>query len=285
MDLGSMVGPGWGLDLALQEASDSGNVSEVLAQLEAGADVNGKALGPFCDSPLTCASEKGHLACARVLLAAGADLDQSLDGHSTALFNAAFSGHVHVVSCLLEAGASQDAGGDLYSGEYQRGSSCHAAIQLLQLLRAYDPARNVVLGPRLRAVPGCQAFLDVTRRWTSQLHYHQFLPAERVARLLAGGADVHARDDSADAPSPIGLARAFLRTGATDVCAGLVVSADPIPWSEGTHASSSRRGGARAVELLLAGHLLVRRCQGSTGKGTALLDVWVAHVMPHALHR
>mmetsp|Transcript_44809 Transcript_44809/g.104936 ORF Transcript_44809/g.104936 Transcript_44809/m.104936 type:complete len:282 (-) Transcript_44809:127-972(-) len=281
MDLGSMVGPGWGLDLALQEASDSGNVSEVLAQLEAGADVNGKALGPFCDSPLTCASEKGHLACARVLLAAGADLDQSLDGHSTALFNAAFSGHVHVVSCLLEAGASQDAGGDLYSGEYQRGSSCHAAIQLLQLLRAYDPARNVVLGPRLRAVPGCQAFLDVTRRWTSQLHYHQFLPAERVAKLLAGRADVHANDGGENAPTPIGLAWALLDTGATDTRAELVVNG----WSPATHALFPAAARARAVELLLASHLLARSCQESSGQGTALLDVWVAHVMPRALHR
>jgi len=276
-----MVGPGWGLDLALQEASDSGNVSEVLAQLEAGADVNGKALGPFCDSPLTCASEKGHLACARVLLAAGADLDQSLDGHSTALFNAAFSGHVHVVSCLLEAGASQDAGGDLYSGEYQRGSSCHAAIQLLQLLRAYDPARNVVLGPRLRAVPGCQAFLDVTRRWTSQLHYHQFLPAERVAKLLAGRADVHANDGGENAPTPIGLAWALLDTGATDTRAELVVNG----WSPATHALFPAAARARAVELLLASHLLARSCQESSGQGTALLDVWVAHVMPRALHR
>jgi len=276
-----MVGPGWGLDLALQEASDSGNVSEVLAQLEAGADVNGKALGPFCDSPLTCASEKGHLACARVLLAAGADLDQSLDGHSTALFNAAFSGHVHVVSCLLEAGASQDAGGDLYSGEYQRGSSCHAAIQLLQLLRAYDPARNVVLGPRLRAVPGCQAFLDVTRRWTSQLHYHQFLPAERVAKLLAGGADVHASDSGEDAPTPIRLARARLLEDGTDKRAKLILDG----WSPATHALFPTAVRACAIELLLAGHLLARSYPGSNGQGTALLDVWVVHVMPRALHR
>jgi hypothetical protein len=142
-----------------------------------------------------------------------------------------------------------------------------------------------VLGPALRVVPGCQTFVDATRRWTSQLHYFQFLPAERVAELLEDGADVHASDGSTDAPTPIGLARALLRTGSMDARAALIVSADPLPWSEGTHALFPPRGRARAVELLLAGHLLARSGQSSDGQGTALLDVWAAHVMPRALHR
>jgi len=198
-------------DAALREACQSGDLPEVLALLEAGADVNKREVEPDSYTPLMLASAYGHASIAHF---------------------------------LLEADARQDIGLELiYSGAY---GPSYLNLQTLQLLRAYAPTYNVVLCPDLQAVPGCQAFLDVTRRWTTQLHYFQLLPAERVARLLAGGADVHARDDSADAPSPIGLARAFLRTGATDVCAGLVVSADPIPWSEGTHASSSRRGGARA---------------------------------------
>jgi hypothetical protein len=158
-------------------------------------------------------------------------------------------------------------------------------LQTLQLLCAYAPARNLVLGPELQArMPSCQPFVDTTRRWTSQLHYFKFLPAARVAVLLADGADVHASDGSTDAPTPIGLARALLQTVATDARAELIVSVDPIPWSDGTHELFPPRGRARAVELLLAGHLLARSLQRFAGQETALLDVWVAHVMPRALH-
>jgi hypothetical protein len=120
---------------------------------------------------------------------------------------------------------------------------------VLQLLRTYAPARSVVLGPELQAMPGCQAFLDddATHRWTSQLHYFQFLPVERVAELLADGGDVHACDGSTDALTPIGMARALLWTGSTDARAELIVSADPLPWSEGTHELFPPRARARAV--------------------------------------
>jgi hypothetical protein len=271
------------LDRALWAASGDGNLAEVLAQLEAGADVHGGGLdGPY-RPPLHLASVNGNLGCVRALLAAGADVEQSVGG-CTALSFAALYGHTHVVRCLLEAGASQDVGDAVYnSGVF---GALGFSLQVLQLLRAYAPARSVVLGPYLRAVPGLQAFLDATRRWTSQLHYFQFLPVERVAGLLADGADVHASDGSTDAPTPIGLARTLLCTGSTDPCAELIVSTDPIPWSECTYELFPPRGRARAVELLLAGHLLARSCPGSgAGQGTALLDVWVAHVMPCALHR
>jgi hypothetical protein len=119
----------------------------------------------------------------------------------------------------------------------------------------------------------------------SALHHFQSLSTECVAELLADGADVHASDGSTDAPTPIGLARALLRTGSTDARAELIVSMDPIAWSEGTHELFPPLGRARAVELLLTGHLLARSSQGPTGQETALLDVWVAHVMPRVLHR
>mmetsp|Transcript_20965 Transcript_20965/g.49764 ORF Transcript_20965/g.49764 Transcript_20965/m.49764 type:complete len:125 (+) Transcript_20965:312-686(+) len=122
------------------------------------------------------------------------------------------------------------------------------------MLRAYDPERDVVLGPRLQAVPGCQVFLNATCRWTSQLHYHQFLPAERVAGLLEGGADVHSSNGGEDAPTPIGLARARLIEDGTDERAKLILEV----WSPVTHARFSTAVRARVVELLLAGHLLAR---------------------------
>jgi hypothetical protein len=276
------------LYLALQVASESGNLAEVLAQLEAGADVNRVGGNSFGRSPLRLASWYGHIACLRALLAAGAEIDKDIQTDSlagfTALSAAVLDGQTDVVRCLLEAGASQANVGleDIYIGRYGMGGF---NLQVLQLLRAYAPARNVVLGLALQAVFGCQAFLDATSRWTSQLHYFQFLPAERVAGLLADGADVHASDGSTDAPTPIGQARALLQTGDTDARTELIVSADPLPSSEGTHALFPPREGARAVELLLAGHLLAHSSQRFAGQETALLDVWVAHVMPLAVQR
>jgi hypothetical protein len=278
------------LDNALTGASSYGNLAEVLALLEAGADVNGGEVPRW--SSLALASSHGHLACVQALLVAGADVEQSVVGF-TALSFAALCGHTDVVRCLLETGASQDVLGFavIYNGavgDHLVGGVLVAnrfSLQVLQLLRAYAPVPSVVLCPALQAVPGCQAFLDSTSRWTSQLHYFPFLPAERVAGLLADGADVHASDGSTYAPTPIGLARALLRTGDTDARAELIVSADPLPWSEGTHELFLPQGRARAVELLLADHLLARSSPGSRGHGTALVDVWAAHVMPRALHR
>jgi len=188
----------------------------------------------------------------------------------------------------LEAGARQDTPILVHLLDYADTFEMLYALgrfrpQVLQLLRAYAPTRNDVLGPGFRTEHyfRCQAFMDATRRWTSRLHYFQFLPAERVAKLLAGRADVHANDGGENAPTPIGLAWALLDTGATDTRAELVVNG----WSPATHALFPAAARARAVELLLASHLLARSCQESSGQGTALLDVWVAHVMPRALHR
>jgi len=267
------------LDGALLEASESGDLTGVLALLEAGAATDGDE-GDEHYTPLMLASRHMHLACVWALLTAGAEIDRAAFG-STALSCTTYWGQVDVVRRLLDAGANQDVGGLelIYSGLY----GAHLFnLQILQLLRAYAPNRDVELCPELQAVPGCQAFLDATSCWMSQLHFHQFLPAERVAELLAGGADVHASDGGEDAPTPIGLARTRLQTagapGEANACAELVVSADPLPWSEGTHELFPPRGRARAVELLLAGHLLAQRY------GTALLDVWLAHVMPRAVY-
>jgi ankyrin repeat protein len=105
------------LDRALRVASHSGNLTEVLAQLEAGADANG---GVLDGEPLLRASLNGHLACVRALLAAGADIDQAVEGPFTALSSAVLCGQTDVVRCLLEAGASQEVGGieEIYSGAY-----------------------------------------------------------------------------------------------------------------------------------------------------------------------
>jgi ankyrin repeat protein len=103
------------LDHALQVASRNGHLAEVLALLEAGADVNGQGPDGEGNPPLHAASEYGNIACVRALLAAGAEIDKASGVYGrTALSLAAFYGQTDVVRCLLEAGASHDVGLEQY---------------------------------------------------------------------------------------------------------------------------------------------------------------------------
>lgn len=65
------------------------------------------------------------------------------------------------------------------------------------------------------------------------------LPAARVRALLAGVADLHARNGlRADSPTPLMLARALLERDGTHEGAQLVVDA-AAQWSARTHALSA----------------------------------------------
>lgn len=98
--------------------------------------------------------------------------------------------------------------------------------------------------------------------------------------LLAGGADLHARNGlRADSPTPLMLARALLERDGTHEGAQLVVDA-AAPWSPRTHALFPKAARERAVELLLAGELLAREARLA-----AMLDLWQQRVMPHAVSR
>jgi hypothetical protein len=127
-------------------------------------------------------------------------------------------------------------------------------------------------------------------RWTSRLHYVEFLPPALVRALIVGGADLHASDGAGPgAPTPLGLARALLARapGAADESAAasarLVVDA-AAPWSPANHALFPAAARARALQLLLLGHLLSREARFER-KERALLDAWQAHVMAHAVCR
>ena len=105
------------------------------------------------------------------------------------------------------------------------------------------------------------------------------LTPERARALLRGGADVHARAVGvADAPSPFELAAAHQSGGA----AQLVVRA-AAPWSPETHELFPAAARARVPCLLWLGKQLSKELR--VGGAGGVKDLWVPHVMPHAVVR
>ncbi|MGH9937346.1 MAG: TonB family protein [Blastocatellia bacterium] len=94
------------LDQALYEAAESGDITDIIELLNAGANVNCALDGN--GSPLIGAARKGRLAAVRLLLDRGADPNMAVSGDGNPLIMAAREGHKDVVSLLLDRGASID---------------------------------------------------------------------------------------------------------------------------------------------------------------------------------
>ena len=235
------------------------------------------------------ASRSGTLECVLALLEAGANVAQAAEDGWTALIFASAEDHLECVRALLEAGA--DVMQPHNDGTCAIEHACRS-LETLQLLCAYAPSREAVrahLTPDA-ASPECAQWLDATRRWSSPLHHYELLSLERVRALLVEGADVRAGDGEADAPTPLNMAaaRLLLGDGVNDGRAVLIVRAVE-PWSPGTHALFPAGAKARAVELLRVGWLLARCvqrvCADTDEVEGAFREVWLTHVMPHAIER
>mmetsp|Transcript_48162 Transcript_48162/g.86666 ORF Transcript_48162/g.86666 Transcript_48162/m.86666 type:complete len:212 (+) Transcript_48162:40-675(+) len=97
--------------LQLFRAAGAGNDADVERLLREGAKPN-KRSGSSKATPLIVAAANGHDIVVKLLIEAGAELDQGIEndgplrpGGATALFMAAQQGHEEVVKVLLEAGA------------------------------------------------------------------------------------------------------------------------------------------------------------------------------------
>ena len=96
----------------LRAAAEAGSLEDVLALVAAAAPVDAPEAGGHRRTALFIASQRGHLAVAEALLAAGADKDTAKDNGVTALFIASQNGHLAVVQALLAAGADKDTAND-----------------------------------------------------------------------------------------------------------------------------------------------------------------------------
>jgi hypothetical protein len=128
------------------------------------------------------------------------------------------------------------------------------------------------------------AWLVSSREWSTPLHHLTIISAARARALLRGGADLHAKHQP-DGPTPLTLAQAMCAAGdAPAGSAAQLVLRAARAWSPDTHDLFPAAARERAVTLMLHGHLLVRepRFEGEAG---ALLDVWMAYVLPRAVER
>ena len=123
-------------------------------------------------------------------------------------------------------------------------------------------------------------WLVLSRGWTS-LHHVEVITTERVRALLRGGADLLAMAAQGDQRTP--LARAVQIEQPTAVTQTLQRAAQP--WSMHNHDLFPDAVRARAVELLRVGYLLAQGVTSLAMMRRAWTDVWVSHVMRHALCR
>ena len=127
------------------------------------------------------------------------------------------------------------------------------------------------------------AYLVRSRHWT-RLHYLEVLTAERAFPLLRGGADLLAFDSGW--PSPLQIAQTLAKLGhANEGTAAFLVLEAAKPWSRQTHKLFPAPARARAVELMLVGELLSREERFAAYGPQAVVDAWMAFVVPKAVSR
>jgi ankyrin repeat protein len=200
-------------------ASGDTDVLRVLAAAGANLDLR---IGSYAETALMLASENGHWETARLLLAAGADVNARASYGGTALRYAAGNRYPDVVQLLIASGADVDVVTEDGASALMETSVPEIARALLRAnadVNVRDNARRSVL---TRVIWGSSSERHTGSRWVE---------AEKadvpgvVNLLLAAGADVHAKDDSGRTPlmwtaqryqgAPTeAIARSLLRAGA-----------------------------------------------------------------------
>jgi len=154
-----MALPGLAAADGLHDAAKAGDIEYVRALVDAGVDVDAKAIGV---TALLLAAYRGHAEVVALLIEAGADVDAkderglmwlfTRDGRDrlrdnrdrTALMLAAREGHLEIAKLLIEAGADVDA-----RDEHDRTALMYAREALVNSSRA-NIAKRSLLVKRLR---------------------------------------------------------------------------------------------------------------------------------------
>ena len=259
-----------------------GNAEMVGYLIDGGADKNATASsGSF--SPLHIAASVGNADIVCVLAEKGAALEQLAAHGLTALMAAA------QVEALIAGGADIDRATDTgYTAiEFSAFHGQHKTSQLLAMHgAAYGDALELAMAQGHRELA---EWLRQSAEWITPLHHLGMLTPECARALLRDGADLHARS-LAGGPTPLSLARAAAAHGEAPAgsTAWLVLRA-AAPWSPDTHEFMPMTARARARELLGIGYALARsgssNSSGCRVDAHALVDVWTAFVLPHAITR
>ena len=270
-------------ETALHVCCAQGKAELARLLINAGADLGpADALGR---SPLLMSCLCDAPACAELMIGAGADLEQAMTRHNpgaTPLYAAALNGSSRCVSLLCEAGVTVDAKTDDGASPMMVGCQ-QGHLEVAMLLSSYGAARQTGLFRGFLPVRTWAEDLaqrsgnDVLIRWlqesarfTTPLHHIEVLTPERTLSLLRTG---HFSPVAGGSESAVERARKY----PTNPSADLIVRAAG-PWSPTHHELWGRKQREFAVELLKIGYeMRAKYCSG------AVLDVWIAHVMPQAV--
>ena len=199
--------------LIFSAASGHERVVQTLCEANAAVDHVAAADGR---TALMCASSHGNGNVIAVLLHAGASINLAAPSGATALLFACCGGHSDAVTALLAAGA------DVEPASAPAGiTPMMVAIQnrhrrIVQLLSSYLAKRTVEIGPARTPVTAeyfagtnstaaIAEWLRESRQWSTPLHHLTIIDAGRARALLRDGADLHARTDALEAPTPLSL--------------------------------------------------------------------------------
>ncbi|EOD37256.1 hypothetical protein EMIHUDRAFT_362191 [Emiliania huxleyi CCMP1516] len=161
-------------------------------------------------TPLYIASQEGQLECVRLLLEAGAAIDQAKQNGATPLFMACLNGHLDVGKLLSSYGAS----------------------------RAATPFGTPEEAANRQGHADLAAWLVASRGWTPLAHL-ETLTAARATALLRSGASLHEGE-----PTPLRRA-----AGGEGEAAALIRRA-AAPWSSASHSLFPAAARARAALLV-----------------------------------
>lgn len=282
---------------ALSAACQAGYSAVVEVLLEAGAAVDHQDHLGF--TPLLAACQEGHAEIVKQLLAAGAPLHSPTgpDGLDP-LHAACQEGHPDVVSLLLHSRADVDRPmRDRCASTALRLACRFGHLRCVQLLSSHGACRTwsssehdgtSMTAERVATLrghaPTLGAWLAASRQWPTALHHLDVIDTQRVRQLLREGASLNAASQGGG-PTPLTLARSLHLSGRAPYgsAAHLVLCAAE-PWSPTNHQLYPATQRRQAEALHRVGLLLARQ-RRFAGGGSALMDVWVGHVMPFAVVR
>ena len=245
----------------LGTAAQAGNVSALKFLIATDPD-----LAVRDQRALVVAGFNGQLDVIRVLLEAGADVNQSGENGWTALMRASYRGHIEVMQFLIDNGADVNAGGHVYALSWAAENGWLEAVDLL-----------LESGADVNAVTAGQPHHTALSKAVQRRHLaivHRLLEARADLRLAsplyaaAGGGNLELVNLLLEAGAPVNDETgsplfAAAASGRLDVVKRLLEEGADVTRAEGALHRAAMRGSTDVVSLLIERGMNVNADTGS----------------------